>query len=297
MTLIQLRYFVMLSELRNFSRVAERFFVAQAAVSYQIRSLEQELGVRLFDRSTRSVQLTAAGRSLYYDIRPLLKKLDEACEKAKAHSARTPFVIAYSRVCFGERFNRMIELLSHDHPTLDVLLDRTEPEDDLLEKLLNGQVDAALFFNPYPSLPEGISSITLGIYDQCLIVSEQHRLAGRRVVTMDDIDPSEVFACEGMRRIEQIRTSVMSGSDNKGILLRDLDSVFAMVKAGRGVARLPVIDDVNITGLEYIHISDPLHECTGPVLTFAWQSGNDSPVIRNARQIAAELFPSPQATR
>ncbi len=290
MTLIQLRYFVSLSELRNFSRVAEHFFVAQAAVSYQIRSLEQELGVRLFDRSTRSVQLTAAGRSLYHDVRPLLESLDEACEKAKTHSARTPFVVAYSRVCFGDRFNRMIEMLSHDHPTLDVLLDRSEPEDDLLEKLTNGQVDAALFFNPYPELPDSLDSLTFGVYDQCLIVSEQHRFAGRRSVPMTEIDPNEIYACEGMRKIEHIRASIMSDFDNKGILLRDLDSVFAMVKTGRGVACLPIIDDVNITGLEYIRIDDPLHKDAGPTLTFAWRRDNDSPIIRNAKQIVSSLF-------
>ena len=52
MTLTGLRYFVALAELRNFSRVAEQYYVAQAAVTYQIKNMEKELGVKLFERST-----------------------------------------------------------------------------------------------------------------------------------------------------------------------------------------------------------------------------------------------------
>lgn len=101
MTLTGLRYFVALAELRNFSRVAEQYYVAQAAVTYQIKNMEKELGVKLFERSTRSVKLTPAGHNFYMDVAPLLKQLDAACKKAKMRGVKKTFTIGYSRICFG----------------------------------------------------------------------------------------------------------------------------------------------------------------------------------------------------
>ena len=154
MTLTSLRYFVALAESLNFSRVAEQFFVAQPAVTYQIRSLEKELGVNLFERSTRAVRLTPAGRIFYMDVGPLLKQLDAAYEKAKSRSQKKIFTIGYSRVCFGEKFKKMLDILSQRHTEVEFILELAEPEHDLFERLHNGGIDVVLFFNPYSNPPE-----------------------------------------------------------------------------------------------------------------------------------------------
>src|SRR5699024_10247391 len=60
----QLRYFTAVGQLKSFSQAAERCFISQSAISHQIAQLEQHLGVKLFDRSTRNVELTAAGERL-----------------------------------------------------------------------------------------------------------------------------------------------------------------------------------------------------------------------------------------
>ncbi len=298
MTLVQLRYFVALAEQRNFSRVGKQFFVTQAVVSYHIRALEENLGVKLFTRSTRSVRLTPAGHGFYLDVAPLLERLDSACQRVKTRSDKELFTFAYSRVCFGEKFNRIIDTLSQLHPNVEFVLERAEPEDDLLERLTSNRIDAALFFNPYPALPESLDCLTYGIYDQVVIVSERYRFAGRDRIPISEIEPNEVFAAEGMRRIEEIRTSFMNELGNHGIVLRDLDSVFAMVKANRGVACLPVIDDVNITGLCYIPLDDPAHKNTGPTLTLAWPRESVSPILRSAQStVSAILRPEQEAAR
>lgn len=290
MTLMQLRYFIALADCPNFSRVAEQFFVAQAVVSYHIRMLEEELDTKLFERTTRSVKLTSTGRSFYTDVRPLILALDEACEKIKKQPSGVLFTIGYSRVCFGERFNRLVETLTKQHPNTEVVLERAEPEDDLLKRLQSREIDAAVFFNPYPELPEGIDYYDFGVYDQVAVVSEHHRFAARESVSVQEIERSEILACDGMRRIERIRSDMMEDFDNKVILLKDLESMFAMVKAKRGVACVPVIDDINITGLCYIPIDDPLHAEAGPHLVFAWNRAGTSLILRDAKKIAEKLF-------
>lgn len=297
MTLTQLRYFVELAELRSFTRVAERNFATQAAVSYHIRTLEEELGVRLFARSTRAVRLTPPGRGFYQDVAPLLEQLGDAVTRLQSRPEKELFTFAYSRICFGERFNRMIDRLSRENPTVSFILERAEPEENLLERLETLRVDAALFFNPGIPLPEGICREEFGAFDQTLVVAERHPLAGRGQVTLDEIDHRELLACHGMRRIEAISATFPHGLGNQELLLNDLDDLLAMVKAGRGVTCVPVIDDLNLTGLRYIPVYDPEHAGMGPVLTLAWNAAGGSPVIARVREAAADLFSPAQRAR
>ena len=99
-----LRYFVAVAEELNFSRAASRLHVAQPGLSQQIRVLEAELGLRLFDRTKRRVNLTAAGSLLLAEAYAVLSRFDQCLDTMR--QARTGARLASVRVGMFSEFSR-----------------------------------------------------------------------------------------------------------------------------------------------------------------------------------------------
>lgn len=99
MELRQLRYFVTVADELNFGRAADRLRIAGPSLSQQIKALERDLKVQLFDRDRRSVALTAAGSALLPHARALIEQADELRRQALGFSSSEPVRIGYVQWC------------------------------------------------------------------------------------------------------------------------------------------------------------------------------------------------------
>ena len=105
MNIQQLKCFVSLAETLNFSTTAGKLNLTQPAVSHNIKSLENELGIILFVRNKRTVNLTLASNSFYVDMEGLLFRLDQSIKKAKLLSEKyeSTLVIGYTETVFEKK--------------------------------------------------------------------------------------------------------------------------------------------------------------------------------------------------
>ncbi len=174
-------YFVAVAEHRHFGRAAAELRVAQPSLSRQIRRLEQQMGVRLFDRTPQSTRLTEAGEVFLPRAKALLRSAAQATAQARDAAQPGRITIGYTT---ARIITPVVRALRREHPDADVQtlhLDWNQPRDALLDH----RVDAVVC-----SLPFSTDQLHVTIlYDEprVVLVPLDHRLAGRKSVTIDDI--------------------------------------------------------------------------------------------------------------
>ncbi len=175
----QLRYFVEIAECGSFSAAAERLFIAQSALSRQIKELENQLQTPLFERTARLPRLTAAGEVFFLKARNVLGELHKAAEMATqvgqgqlgtlrlSHSSTVPMS--------GRLLKGIGSYLQHcPGACMDIVKLSSEAQ---LEELAEGRLDIGLLRLPVLRQREGVQIIPLFSEPLLLAVPPQHRLA------------------------------------------------------------------------------------------------------------------------
>ncbi|MFE3103858.1 LysR substrate-binding domain-containing protein [Nocardia tengchongensis] len=181
-----LRYFVAVAEELNFTRAAQRMHVAQQALSAQIKQLEQMAGVTLFVRSTRSVELTAAGAAFLTDARALLAASDTAVERARAiqSSERERLAVGFLEGAALTLTDPILSAFRQRHPGVRLDL-RQFAYDDPSAGLADGQVDVAFVRLPI-STPD-LDFAPLFSEPVVIALPRSHRLAAAPVVAAREL--------------------------------------------------------------------------------------------------------------
>ncbi|RIH89491.1 Hydrogen peroxide-inducible gene activator [Meiothermus luteus] len=149
MTLEQLRYLVALAEEGSFTRAAERVYLTQPALSVQVRRLEEELGVRLFDRAKRPLEPTEVGRAVVAQARRVLEEVEKIRALAEGQAAlfEGPFRLGVIPTLAPYLLPRLLPRLAERWPGLELSV-REELTPGILQALLEGRLDGGLIGTP-----------------------------------------------------------------------------------------------------------------------------------------------------
>ena len=280
-------YFVAVAEHRHFGRAAAALRVAQPSLSRQIRSLEQQIGVRLFDRTPQSTQLTAAGEVFLPRATALLCSATHAIAQARCAAQPSRITIGYTTSMI---ITPAVRALRHDHPDADVQalhLDWNQPRDALFDH----RVDAVVAVLPFSTDQLHVTIL----YDEprVLLVAVDHRLAGRQSVTIDDIADEPIPKLRDCDPAWNAFWRIDPRPDGRGApdgpLFETLEDGLELIAAGQAVAittgyheRLrPDITTVPLEGVEPSHV------------VVASRAGDRNRLVAAFRKLAAAHFTAP----
>ena len=201
MTIEQIRCTLAVAETGSFTEASRAVSLSQSAVSKKVAQLERELGVALFERTTRNVEPTPAGRNFVRYAAEIVRNCDLLTASLKSYHPTGSKRLVIGSIYFSpeQSIAPYVALYTHDHPATEIetVYDTTTP---LIDALFKGRVDVAIVSSMYTSdeldnlnAPPNFSrderfiSYSLAVDPYYLVVSKRHRLAGRKIADYCDL--------------------------------------------------------------------------------------------------------------
>jgi DNA-binding transcriptional LysR family regulator len=283
MELRHLRYFVAVADTLSFTKGAQKLHLAQPSLTRQIKDLEEEIGVRLFDRTPLGVRLTPEGRSFLADAKRLLQlsgEIVESVQRLSRHES-SPFNIGYVANLFFDLLPVTLASFQRLFPTVPInLFDLTCG--DQFRALEDGKIDCG-FVGMHEAIAElGFQFQSIASYETVAALATNNPLAKKSVIKLKELKPLFFIGMSetsypGYRRW-LTQTCQRVGFSPR--VLQDVEierTLIQAVAAGLGVALLP--DQVK----KLPHANVVFRPLTPRVMTescIAWKGDNPSPALK-----------------
>jgi DNA-binding transcriptional LysR family regulator len=182
-----LRYFLAVAGELHFGRAAARLYISQPSLSNQIHKLERSLGTPLFVRTSRKVELTAAGRALVEEAPPALAALERAAERARLACAGVAATVrlGYAPMASFETLGALLAAVERDHPNMTVVASELFSA-EIPGRVLADELDIGLALLPEPM--RGVRSEGLRVEPLAAVLSRRHRLANASSIPLADLE-------------------------------------------------------------------------------------------------------------
>jgi DNA-binding transcriptional LysR family regulator len=239
-----LQTFLALSRTLHFGRAARELHLTQSTVSHRLRKLEDEVGVALFDRTRRSVALTAAGRALLPRAQVAMAELSRGVTEARqiASGVRGRLVVSHSGSASA---SGLLEALSrHVNEAPGIVFEVRQASVARQRRgVLRGEIDLGCTFLELPARSDGFVTRALPERDLVAWVGSSHPLAGRRWSSIDEICQERWVVLSGAAEEGFASFVVNHGHGSRAparpIEVDSLDAGFDLVRRGCGVTLMP----------------------------------------------------------
>ena len=246
MNLRDLNYIIAVAETQHFGKAAERCFVSQPTLSGQIKKLEEELGVTIFERTNRSVQITPIGETILAHALQIHEQADAIVQSALAHQDPLlgPLRIGAIPTLSPYLMSLILLPLKKQYPQMKLVLSE-EMTDTLLQRLRNHEIDAALLATKVeePELD------VIALFDEPFWLAHpyKHPFYNKDEITRKDLDNTELLLlAEGHCLAEQTMNFChLKNRKEQGemadLRASSLETLLQLVSAGFGSTLVPAL--------------------------------------------------------
>ncbi len=283
MDIKQFRYFMAVAEHLNFTEAANQLFIAQSSLSQRIVELEKTLGVKLFTRNKRSVQLTSAGKVFLKEATYLLQKFEEATERTRQADSgiQGTLNIGFLGYSVNQFLPKVINKVRKQYPLIKLKLDRYS-HGRLNEALKNDELD--ITFTSSFGLQNIPNLELLKVYSDIssVVVYEGHPLASVKKVKMAELS-EESFITQKREVSPQAYDRFLKMCTDSGFSpnivnqTSFLDAVLLLVEGGLGIAIMPKnVKSFANSGLHFLDIEGEISQFD---IVAAWKENSSNPSI------------------
>lgn len=244
MDIRQLEHFAAVAKHLNFTRAAREVHVVQSSLSASVQALERELGAPLFERTTRRVVLTAAGRELLPTAHRILTEVASArrMTAAVAGVLRGRVVLGSIQMLTWVDLPTVLGRFQRAHPGVELGLYESAV-DDLLDDLLEGTLDLAYVARDDTPLPAGMKVLRTYEEELVVVVATDHPLALQRQVRLTDLADERFVKFQGGAGLQRVveHLCAEAGLDRRiTVRVSDLGSLLSLVRVGLGISIVPL---------------------------------------------------------
>lgn len=289
----RLRYFVTIADELHFGRAALRLRIAQPPLTRHIAALEGELGIRLFDRSTRAVHLTPEGALFLEHARSVIHAVDEAEATARkiAHGLVGRIVVGYaSSIPMSDTFSGIVREVSRNMPEVELAF-REVSTASQRQQIVDGTMDVGFGWSTAKKSDERVKSLVVAREPLVAAVPAQSRHAQRQTIAFEELaeesfvtfPPGYGSALNAALEDLCARAGV---APPMGATASQITTLVSLVAAERGVAIVPgFTSTLQRSGVAYVPLAEPY------VLeqTVFWSEPFSSPCVERFIKFARSL--------
>ncbi|MFC0581223.1 LysR substrate-binding domain-containing protein [Micrococcoides hystricis] len=293
----QLKYFIAVAEEKHFGRAAERLMMAQPPLSQQIKNLETELGVQLFNRTTRKVELTEAGELMLERGQSIINAIEALEQDVKhvADGAQGVLRVGFTGAATYRHMPWMVEQARLHFPRLRLDIQGEMLTPQMEQGLLEHRFDVAVLRPPVHS--QEIETMLIEEEELVVALPEESELAAKGTIDLADLATVNFVAYPQGSAVHQV---TLRACQEHGFVpnvvqrVRETSTMLALVAANVGVGLIPASTKHSvIRGM----VLRPLRNPPRVDLSLAWLKSNTSPLVKNFRTLYADYESTRKAVR
>ena len=290
-TIRQLLVFKTVVEQGSFRKSSKVLHTSQPALTNTVKALEEVIGIEVFNRTTRSVNLTAGGRILYERIDPILEDIDMAVISARnvAEGRGGQLRISYIDFAILGQLPAILEAYRHINPHvhLNINFARTLDQIELLEQ---NQIDIGFILDIDRPLPPEFCSHEISLEGLMAVVPRSHKLAGRKTIEL--VELKDEFVIGGDARWDRYTDLLNEQCISRGFKLKIeqkaylRDEMLSMVMAGLGILIYP---DCILNSGRFGLVAIPITDVPQLVRTCAiWRNDTTNPAMPSFLELVSK---------